>query len=485
MIRRILLQSFLQWIVLIGVFVCGAILTAVLYADRNRSACYSLRSTKDQMDFLHALDYEDTQTVEAAFSNMITTQLEPYFGVPSYNTDEQQPGQGYFRITQDSLNAMEFIGANTNLGVRIRIVQRGKHLLYRQLTRVPYRYLNQRLATFMQILGEMIVEGYFDDWKSTADGVDFILILHGPCSALHSHAIAHGLPVFTFMTSDFHSDLLLPDTMQFGSHGTYRWPNNSHLVSWKQKKELALFRGKADCYNFHSNNWFSCTRVKAVKLSMMNSDVMDIGITEFNHLDWDIPPFVYGKRKKRQGLNDHPPTTEEIEAQTNITRVPFMSFEEQSAYKYILDIDGSAGSARKGHIIGSGSVFFSQKSIWKRWLDPLLIPYIHYVPIDINLQDLRKKVLWARQNDEHMQRIVQSGIHFQGKYLSRSAAKLYIKLILNRYKQLLVDHVTTANVTTNYCSLKDYMTLTKQIMNGPLTCSQKWLVWSTKKILKE
>lgn len=211
----------------------------------------------------------------------------------------------------------------------------------------------------MQIIDEMIREGYFDDWKSTLDGVDFVLLLHGPCLATHSHALAHGLPMFTFISSDFHSDLLFPDPLQFGSHGTYIWPNISLLIPWGQKKELALFRGKADCYNFHSNNWFSCTRVRAAQMSMMQRDIMDVGITEFNHFNWETPPFVYQKGKKRHGLNDHPSTTEEIEAQTNITRVPFMSFEEQSAYKYILDIDGSAGSGRKGHIIGSGSVLFN------------------------------------------------------------------------------------------------------------------------------
>ena len=155
-----------------------------------------------------------------------------------------------------------------------------------------------------------------------------------------------------------------------------------------------------------------------------------------------------------------------------------MSFEEQSAYKYILDIDGSAGSGRKGHIIGTGSVLFNRKSVWKRWLDLLLVPYVHYVPVDVNLKDLRTKVLWARQNDEHIQKVVQWGTSFKNKYLSRSSAKTYIKLLLSGYRRLLVDRVTTADVTTNYCILTGYMTLVKQIMSGPVRCSPQWLVWS-------
>ena len=290
-----IVNRLLKWAALIGVLFCIGVLITILHRIKSRQVGYVLRgtahrqmllTTEEQMQFLNALNYYDNRTEGDAFSDVISAQLDPYFGVPSLEAG-RHPRAGHFRITQETLNAMEFIGANSNLGVRIRIVEGGKWLLYRQLTRLLYNHLNQLLATTMRILDEMIREGYFDDWKSTLDGVDFVLLLHGPCSATHSHALAHGLPMFTFISSEFHADLLVPDPLQFGSHGTYVWPNVSLLVPWGQKKELALFRGKADCYNFHSNNWFSCTRVRAVKMSMMHRDVMDIGITKFNHLDWE------------------------------------------------------------------------------------------------------------------------------------------------------------------------------------------------------
>jgi len=435
---------------------------------------------EQQRQFHHAMTYNETLTIEEGLVRIISAQLDPYFGTPSLEAGlKARPG--HFRITQDSLNAMEFSAASVNLGVRIRIIDGGKQLLYRQLTKFAYGHIKPRLATTMNILEEMILEGYFKDWRSPSNGVDFIVFLHGPASGIHSHAVVHGLPIFTYISSDFHSDLILPDPLQFGAHGTYLWPNISELVPWHDRMERVIFRGKADCYNFHSSNWFSCTRVRGARLSKMYPDEIDIGITEFNHLDWDTPPFVYQKKRNSTGLNDHPPTTKEIESQTNITRVPFMSFQQQSAYKYILDIDGSTGSSRKAHIIGSGSVLFNQKSPWKRWFEPLFIPFVHYVPVNTNLEDLRNKVLWARRNDEHMQRIVQWGLNFKNKFLSLSTTKLYIKLLLDGYKQLLVDPVTTADVTMDYCKLQNQPMFIKAVKEGPMRCSTKWLHWSKKK----
>lgn len=124
----------LIWVTLIGVFVCTGVLIAMLYSIKSRNGCYILHctantqilsTTREQIDFLNAQNYYDTRTEETAFLDIISAQLDPYFGVPSLEAG-QQPRAGHFRITQETLNAMEFIGANSNLGVRIRIVEGDK-----------------------------------------------------------------------------------------------------------------------------------------------------------------------------------------------------------------------------------------------------------------------------------------------------------------------------------------------------------------------
>jgi len=300
-----------------------------------------------------------------------------------------------------------------------------------------------------------------------------------------------GFPLFSIRTSPVHIDIPIPDPVVYGSNGAYVWPAEAiKATPWGNKMPTAVFRGKASCLKMQADNWHTCNRVRATKLSnellvlhnntnkqksqLNNYDefpLLDIGITEWNQIEKNIIVQQDG-----YGLISFP-SAKEIESSTGIHRSPFMNFYNQSRYKYILDLDGGLGSSRKVGILNSGSLLIMQDSPWKNWYDPCLKPFYHFIPFARDLSNLINCVKWARQNDQKVQHIVKAARDFADRFLSFHSAKLYFSTLLNLYaKEILVDKdkIDDSVIEINYCQ----KTGNKDIPNGPMGCSQGWLEWN-------
>lgn len=55
-------------------------------------------------------------------------------------------------------------------------------------------------------------------------------------------------------------------------------------------------------------------------------------------------------------------------------------------YKYLLDLDGQSMSCRFYQLLGSNSLVFKQ-TIWSEYHDDHLVPWIHYVPLDLRIEN--------------------------------------------------------------------------------------------------
>lgn len=56
-------------------------------------------------------------------------------------------------------------------------------------------------------------------------------------------------------------------------------------------------------------------------------------------------------------------------------------------YRFLLDMDGLGVSCRFYRLMGSGGVVFKQTQ-WAEWHDDRLVPYVHYIPIDLDANQI-------------------------------------------------------------------------------------------------
>jgi len=125
-------------------------------------------------------------------------------------------------------------------------------------------------------------------------------------------------------------------------------------------------------------------------------------------------------------------------------------------------------SFAKQGILSSGSVLLNQASPVYGYFEPLMQPWVHYVPYSRWFDDLPANVRRLQQDDQLAQRISAAGRLFEQKYTSLEAAADYMAILLNRYSELLADEVTDDDVALLDCP---------HSKDGPMGCDKGWKEW--------
>lgn len=79
--------------------------------------------------------------------------------------------------------------------------------------------------------------------------------------------------------------------------------------------------------------------------------------------------------------------------------VEYVQSEDSDRYKYVVDIDGNAWSARFQRLMMSGSLVFKSTIIPEWWTDRIQ-PWVHYVPIKVDYSDLYDAVAFFNGDTE-------------------------------------------------------------------------------------
>lgn len=153
--------------------------------------------------------------------------------------------------------------------------------------------------------------------------------------------------------------------------------------SWEQKESKLVWRGTPgqNAYDNSTNimtstNLHLFSRVKLCELSLAYPTLIDANFTVlYEH----TPKNLMGRRK---------------------------TFKDQLNYKYQMLIHGNASSfSNSGWRFFSDSVVFISDSLWTQWYYNELKPYVHYVPVKRDLEDLVEKILWAKNHDSESRKI--------------------------------------------------------------------------------
>jgi len=237
-----------------------------------------------------------------------------------------------------------------------------------------------------------------------------------------------------------HSKLFAPDFKKY----SYTFEHD-----WDSKIPSAVFRGASTgCGITPDTN----PRLKLALLSTKSPienkiPLLDAGITK-----WNCRPRKIMKQEYLQLIDPS------IMKQEGINLVSFLTPEQQSKYKYIINVDGHVSAFRLSLELSMGSVVLLQDSKYRVWFRKYLIPNKHYIPIKEDLSDLFEKIRWCRKNDEECKKIAENALLFYKTYLTEKGILDFVQLLFINIKNVTGSYFYSHKSVKDIIYKKQYNT---------------------------
>ena len=95
-------------------------------------------------------------------------------------------------------------------------------------------------------------------------------------------------------------------------------------------------------------------------------------------------------------------------------------------YQVALVLGGIGAAFRLTHHLSTETAVILQDWIYQEWFTALLIPWVHYIPLQRNLSNLEEVLVWTKDHPNHVQKIAQAGQRFYQDFLSYSQNEEHI-----------------------------------------------------------
>lgn len=219
----------------------------------------------------------------------------------------------------------------------------------------------------------------------------------------------------TIPTGDDWSRVCIPDKKFFVKQRSDI--NGNFKTPWVDKKPIAVFRGSSTGYGVDINNNM---RLRLAYLSSKGvNNLLDAGITSWNLRPRKICGHEYIETIDIPKMNS-----------IGIQLVPKLTPEEQSKYKYIINIEGHVAAFRLSTELSMGCCILKVESPYKLWYSDILEPYVHYVPVKADLSNLESQVQWCIDNEDTCQGISKSARLFYDTYLNKDGIFDYLQKVV-------------------------------------------------------
>eukprot|EP00271_Cylindrocystis_brebissonii_P007456 TRINITY_DN21005_c0_g1_i1.p1 TRINITY_DN21005_c0_g1~~TRINITY_DN21005_c0_g1_i1.p1 ORF type:complete len:633 (+),score=80.04 TRINITY_DN21005_c0_g1_i1:272-2170(+) len=238
-----------------------------------------------------------------------------------------------------------------------------------------------------------------------------------------------GFPIFSPFVSDDTMDILIPDAMDL--HPMYTAPDKEK-DTWDSKIPKAVFRGATTNFNVQEGNYGASPRIRLHRLTDVHPDLIDARVMRWSHIADDEVVSL---------------------GQEGVKRARSMNFSTVKTFKYQIVVDGGAGSSRVCGVLSSQQLLIRQESPMKEFHEPLLKENVHVLATSRTFTDLHDVVLWARNNDDKVQRIVQRANDVARIACTWKGRALYWGILLVKYSKLL-KHAKRIKAPTNFCAEK-------------------------------
>lgn len=222
----------------------------------------------------------------------------------------------------------------------------------------------------------------------------------GTDTPLVSHSYQEYADILSMTGSKNYRDIPVPTWDDYNRETT---KINVSDTEWVDKLDKAVFRGSSTGLG---TTLKTNPRIKILKLAQDNSEYLDAGITKWNLRPRKTITDIYYKTISKKIIDKYP-------------IVPFLNYEEQSKYKYIINLPGHVSSFRLGTLFKLKCVVLHiPNTEYYIWYEHLLKPYIHYIPLDKDLKNLVNQIKWCQKNPDLCKTIIKNATAFYNKYLT-------------------------------------------------------------------
>ena len=114
----------------------------------------------------------------------------------------------------------------------------------------------------------------------------------------------------------------------------------------------------------------------------------------------------------------------------------YVSLQDHTKYKYLLDIQGYGWSGRVKFLLWMNRPLFLVDREDKDYYTEMLQPFVHYIPVKSDLSDLEEKYRWAEDNYEQARKIAQNALEFAKENLTFDA-------VIEYYANVLLKEITS------------------------------------------
>ena len=115
-----------------------------------------------------------------------------------------------------------------------------------------------------------------------------------------------------------------------------------------------------------------------------------------------------------------------------------IDYNEFLKYKIFFIIDGNCIASNNMYGFSTGCIpFLITNSIC--WFSKLLVPYVHYIPIKYDLNNLIENIEWVKNNDDKAKIIADNALKFSEIYFSSDYQKKYIKEKIEKICSTIID----------------------------------------------
>lgn len=202
-------------------------------------------------------------------------------------------------------------------------------------------------------------------------------------------------------------------------------------------------------------------RWKAVTLSLQAE--LDPQNTNQN----EVKPWVDFKFTTKDRTGESQRWESFVKNGANIVADGYIDAKELSSFKYHLDLGGGGGTTWSGthtKLALPGALFHHETPTYDYFHEDL-IPYVHYIPVSTELDDLREKYDWAEAHPDEARAISEAGTAFM-KYMT---SKEYWKRSFDRFFVKRLNSVIEAfRPVKAYKDEEEFMTYAESQLGFPL-----------------
>ena len=138
----------------------------------------------------------------------------------------------------------------------------------------------------------------------------------------------------------------------------------------------------------------------------------------------------------------------------------YMEITDMIGYKYLLDIDGNAGSwDSTAWKLNSGSVILKVESCWRQWFHNDYIPWVHYVPIKDDFSNIKEQYEWCESHQNECEVMIKNcKLLFEKTYRYQNVIDYTVEKIvqLNNLKSTYVGKRRIWFITNHGLATKDF-----------------------------